>query len=96
MTCRQGSRFECKNAAADRYPRFARVTGRLPRLTEYPDLLRLLYVERTSALVIFCSFIPSLAAQPAVAFEPAPHQIDRAGLRITARLQEAGRFGNIG
>ena len=44
---------ECKDAAADRYPRLARMTGRLPRLTEYPDLLRLLDVERTSALVIF-------------------------------------------
>ena len=31
---------ECKDAAADRYPRLARMTGRLPRLTEYPDLLR--------------------------------------------------------
>ena len=41
---------ECKDAAADRYPRLARVTGRLPRVTEYPDLLRLLYVKRTSAL----------------------------------------------
>ena len=44
---------ECKNAAADRYPRLARVAGRFPRFTEYPDLLRLLHVERTSALVIF-------------------------------------------
>src|SRR5271170_4651405 len=44
---------ECKDAAADRHPRLARMTGRLPRLTEYPDLLRLLDVERTSALVVF-------------------------------------------
>ena len=36
---------ECKDAAADRYPRLTRMTGRLPRLTEYPDLLRLLDVN---------------------------------------------------
>ncbi len=44
---------EGKDAAADLHPRLARMTGRLPRLTEYPDLLRLLFVERPSALVIF-------------------------------------------
>src|SRR6476661_6340055 len=41
-----------KDAAADRHPRLARMTSRLPRLAEDPDLLRLLNVERTSALVI--------------------------------------------
>ena len=44
---------ERKDAAADRHPRFARMTGRLPRLAEYPDLLRLLDVEGASALVEF-------------------------------------------
>jgi hypothetical protein len=44
---------ECKDATADRHPRLALMTGRLPRLTEYPNLLGLLYVERTSALVVF-------------------------------------------
>src|SRR5271170_1107995 len=33
-----------KDAAADRHPRLARMTGRLPRLAENADLLRLLYV----------------------------------------------------
>jgi hypothetical protein len=41
-----------KDAAADRHPQLACMTGRLPRLAEYADLLRLLHVERTSALVI--------------------------------------------
>jgi len=45
--------YECKDTATDRYPRLAPVTSGLPRLTEYSDLLRLLYVKRTSALVIF-------------------------------------------
>src|SRR5260221_10337219 len=43
---------ECKDAAADRHPRLAGMTGHLPRLAEYPDLLRLLDVERTPALVV--------------------------------------------
>jgi hypothetical protein len=37
---------EGKDDAADRHPRLARMTGRSPRLTEYPDLLCLLDVER--------------------------------------------------
>jgi hypothetical protein len=41
-----------KDAAADGHPQLACMTGRLPRLAEYADLLRLLHVERTSALVI--------------------------------------------
>jgi hypothetical protein len=65
---------ECKDAAADRYPRLARVTGRLPRFTEYPDLLRGRPLSSFLSVEL-CRFIPSLAAQPAVAFEPAPHQI---------------------
>ncbi len=40
-----------EDAAADRHPRLALMTGGLPRLAKYPDLLRLLHVERTSALV---------------------------------------------
>jgi len=44
---------ERKDAAAHRHPRLARMTGRLPRFAEYPDLLRLLDMERTSALVGF-------------------------------------------
>src|ERR1041385_930398 len=41
-----------EDAAADRHPRLARMTGGLPRLAEDPDLLGLLDVKRPSALVI--------------------------------------------
>src|ERR1700733_1350745 len=44
---------EREDAAAHRDPRRARVTCRFPRLAEFPDLLRLLDVERPSALVDF-------------------------------------------
>jgi hypothetical protein len=40
-----------EDAAADRHPRRARVSGRLPSRAEDPDLLRLLDVKRASALV---------------------------------------------
>ena len=45
--------YECEDAAADGHPRLACITSCFPRLTEYPNLLRLLYVKRTSALIVF-------------------------------------------
>src|SRR5271170_6256837 len=87
---------ECKDAAADRRPWLARMTGRLPRLTEYPDLLRLLYVERTSALVTFeCRTLqihPELG-RPAcggIRTGAPPDSIAQA-LRVGLDAQEAGR-----
>src|SRR4029077_10368888 len=42
---------QCEDAAGDRHPRRARVPGLLPCRAVEPDLLRLLRVERLSALV---------------------------------------------
>ena len=92
---------ECKDAAADRHPRLARMTGGLPRLAEYPDLFGLLDVEGTSALVDFrvelCRFMPSLAAHSAVALVAAPHQIrSRRPSEYGSTRSRPGGFGNIG
>src|SRR5271163_4473826 len=65
---------EREDAATDRDARIPRVASLLPGCAEHPDLGGLLDVEgspvSSSLSVELCRFIPSFAAQAAVALEP--------------------------
>jgi hypothetical protein len=68
-----------KDAAADRDPRIGRMADLLPGGAVRPDLggLRTWKASPVSSFlsVELCRFIPSFAAQIAMALEPAPHQM---------------------
>ena len=78
------------------------MAGLLPGRPVGLDLLALLDVQRLAALVVLrasssSGSLPSLAAQTAVAFEPAPHQMrSRRPAEWGSRRSSPGGLGNIG